>query len=188
MITIIEGQIEIKNIKFVVVKNQGVGYKVFCSPKTLAELPEQGQIRLFTHSYIRQDNFDLYGFLTFEELEFFEMLIGVSGIGPKAALGVLSIASVEEIKNSIASGQASLLTKVSGVGKKTAERVVLELGNKMEVSVSGVKQTVADQEVIEALMSLGYSQSQAKKALSEIPEEVEKVEDRVKEALKVLGR
>ena len=190
MISVIEGKIELKTLKFVIIKTNGVGYKVFCSLKTLSEISSSADkpVKLFTHSYIREDNFDLYGFLSFEELEFFEMLISVSGIGPKAALGVLSIASLTDVKASIASGQVSLLIRVSGIGKKTAERVILELRNKVEASIAGIKGLVTDQEAIEALVSLGYTASQARKALEQVSAKVKKIEERVKEALKILGK
>lgn len=189
MIASLAGKIELKTDKFVIVDIEGVGYKVFCASQTLAKLPQDGQrTKLFTHSYVRQDGFDLYGFLTFEELELFELLISISGIGPKAALGIMSVASLKDLKASIASGQVNLLTKVSGIGKKTAERVILELRNKMIGPVAGIKGLVSDQEAVEALVGLGYTQAQARQALDQVPGQVKTIENRVKEALKILGK
>lgn len=189
MIASLAGKIELKTDKFVIVDIEGVGYKVFCASQTLAKLPQDGQrTKLFTHSYVRQDGFDLYGFLTFEELELFELLISISGIGPKAALGIMSVASLKDLKASIASGQVNLLTKVSGIGKKTAERVILELRNKMVGPVAGIKGLVSDQEAVEALVGLGYTQAQARQALDQVPGQVKTIESRVKEALKILGK
>lgn len=189
MIASLAGKIELKTDKFVIVDIEGVGYKVFCASQTLAKLPQDGQrTKLFTHSYVRQDGFDLYGFLTFEELELFELLISISGIGPKAALGIMSVASLKDLKASIASGQVNLLTKVSGIGKKTAERVILELRNKMVGPVAGIKGLVSDQEAVEALVGLGYTQAQARQALDQVPGQVKTIENRVKEALKILGK
>lgn len=189
MIASLAGKIELKTDKFAIVDIEGVGYKVFCASQTLAKLPQDGQrTKLFTHSYVRQDGFDLYGFLTFEELELFELLISISGIGPKAALGIMSVASLKDLKASIASGQVNLLTKVSGIGKKTAERVILELRNKMVGPVAGIKGLVSDQEAVEALVGLGYTQAQARQALDQVPGQVKTIENRVKEALKILGK
>lgn len=189
MIALLEGKIELKTDKFVVLKTGGVGYKVFCGANTLEKLPSAGaEAKLFTHLYPRENTLDLYGFLSFEELEFFEMLISVSGIGPKAGLAVLSIASLRELKASIASGQVSLLTRVSGIGKKTAERVILELGSKILVSGREVSKLVADDEAVEALVSLGYQQRQAREALKQVSPKLKGTTNRLKEALKILGK
>jgi Holliday junction DNA helicase RuvA len=189
MIAFLEGKIALKTERFAVVNVNGVGYKVFCPAPTLEKLGSKGdQTKLFIHLYHRENLLDLYGFLSFEELEFFEMLISVSGIGPKAGLSVLSIASLKELMASIASGQVNLLTRVSGIGKKTAERVILELRSKILVPSSEVRKLVSDDEAIDALVSLGYAQRQAKEALSQVPAKVKSVENRVKEALKILGK
>ncbi|MBU2068311.1 Holliday junction branch migration protein RuvA, partial [Patescibacteria group bacterium] len=113
MIASLQGKIELKTNKFVIVNVGGVGYKVFCTVSVLDKLVIDKEIKLFIHLYIRENMLDLYGFLTLEELEFFELLISISGIGPKAASSVLSVASIKDLKASIASGQVNLLTKVS---------------------------------------------------------------------------
>jgi Holliday junction DNA helicase RuvA len=188
MIVLLKGKIGLKTERFVVIDVNGVGYQVFCSEGVLVKLPDQGEdVKLFTHLHVREDTLALYGFLTFEELEFFELLISIAGIGPRAALNILSIASLKDIKASIASGQVNLLTKVSGIGRKTAERVVLELKNKILASGAEVKRLVSDDEAIDALISLGYSINQAREALRQVPEKVKGVEKRIKEALKILG-
>lgn len=189
MIAYLDGKIELKTDKFVIVNVNGVGYKVYCSIATLEKLGNKGdQAKLFIHLYPRENLLDLYGFLSYEELEFFEMLISISGIGPKASLAVLSIASLKELKASIASGQVGLLTKVSGIGKKTAERVILELRSKILVPGRDVRQLVSDDETMDALVSLGYTRRQAKEALSKVPAKIKEVENRIKEALKILGK
>jgi Holliday junction DNA helicase RuvA len=131
----------------------------------------------------------LYGFLTLEELEMFELLISISGIGPKAAIGILTIAEPKTIRAAVLSGDSSILTRVSGVGKKTAERVILELKNRI-AELPGEDQGTAraDSEAIEALVSLGYSATQAREALKSVPEKVKDVSERVREALKFLGK
>jgi holliday junction DNA helicase RuvA len=189
MIALLKGEIELKTGKFVVLDINGVGYKVFCSAAVLGKIGNKGEkAKLFTHLYSRENILDLYGFLSFEELNFFEMLISISGIGPKAGLAVLSIASLEDLKTSIASGQASLLTKVSGIGKKTAERVILELSNKVLASGEDVKKLMADDEAIDALTSLGYTNLQAREALRQVSSKAEGTTDKVKESLKILGQ
>lgn len=188
MIALLQGKIELKTDKFVILNVGGVGYKVFCTGAALGKIADQKEIKLFIHLYPRENLLDLYGFLSFEELEFFEMLISISGIGPKAGLAVLSIASLKDLKASIASGQVSLLTKVSGIGKKTAERVILELGSKILVPGQAVSKLMADDEAIDALVSLGYTNRQAREALRQVSGKVKGTTNRIKEALKILGK
>ena len=133
----------------------------------------------------------MYGFFERQELELFEMLIGISGVGPKSAIGVLSVASVDALKSAIASGDTSYLTKVSGIGKKNAEKIVLELRDKLGgPGGSGGTETGRKEEVdaIEALKSLGYSQREAREALKDVADSVKGTSHRVKAALKNLGK
>ena len=189
MIACLKGKIELKANKFVVLDVNGVGYKVFCSAAVLEKISDKGEeAKLFTYLYSRENILDLYGFLSSEELDFFEMLISISGIGPKAGLAVLSIASLKDLKTSIASGQVSLLTKVSGIGKKTAERVILELSSKILASGEDVKKLMTDDEAIDALTSLGYTNRQSREALKQVSGKVKGTTKRIKEALKILGK
>lgn len=193
MISYIEGTIELKAEKFTVIRTSGgVGYKVFSPDDVLSKLPEKGSTaRLWTHLYVREDALDLYGFLHFAELELFEMLISVSGIGPKGALGVLGIAPCDTIKKAIASGDTSYLTRVSGIGRKTAEKIVLELREKMAgKGVSGVEapELRDEADALDALIQLGYSPREAREALARVPKEIQGAEKRLKEVLKMLGK
>jgi len=189
MIASLKGKIELRTEKFIILDVNGVGYKVFCSTPVLKKLEDkQDSVKLFIHLYKRENLLDLYGFLSFEELEFFEILISVSGIGPKAALSVMMLASVKTLKQAIVSGQKTLLTKVSGIGQKTAERIILELKNKVFASVDGIKQLSSDSEAIDALVGLGYTSHQSREALKQVPVKVKGVEDRIKQALKILGK
>jgi len=189
MIAFLEGEILIKTDKFVILNVNGLGYKVFCSESTLDKIKENNQkVKLYTHYYIKENIAELYGFTSFEEMSFFELLISVSGIGPKTALAILSAGSIDDLKASIASGQTSLLSKVSGVGKSTAERIILELRKKIQVSGTEVKKIVADDEALEALISLGYSSWQARQALNQLPRNITKIEDKIKAALKILSQ
>lgn len=190
MISSLEGTVLLKGEKFAVVAVGGVGYKVFATQETLQKIPEKGgTVKVWTHEHVREDIRDLYAFLHYGELELFELLISISGIGPKGALGILSIAGVDTLKKAIAAGDTSYLTRVSGIGRKTAEKIVLELREKM----SGKGVTVEAPELkdeadaLEALVSLGYTQRDAREALSNVSEKNESVEARVKAALKKLG-
>lgn len=189
MIAKIKGEIAFLRDHYIVVDVAGVGYKVFVSDFAMGKISGNTKIELFTHTYVREDTLSLYGFLTLEELEMFELLISISGIGPKAAIGILSIAEPKTIQTAVLSGDSSILTRVSGVGKKTAERVILELKNRIaELSGNDQEMARADSETIEALISLGYSASQAREALKAVPENVKDISERVREALKRLGK
>lgn len=187
MIAILNGTIESNIDKYVIVNTNGVGYKVYISGNTFKNLPKKGEeIKLYTNLYVRENIMDLYGFLSLEELEIFELLISISGIGPKGALGVLTVVSIETLKKAIANEESGVLTKVSGIGKRMAEKIVLELKNKIGGEFSG-QGVGSDSEAIDALMSLGYKLQEAREILKKVPQEVEGVENRVKEALKLLG-
>jgi Holliday junction DNA helicase RuvA len=189
MIASIEGEIVDKNEKEVILKSGPISWKVFVSKETLKQIPNIGNTaKLWTSLYLRQDAPpELYGFLTQEEREFFELLNSVAGVGPKSALGILGLASVEKIKSAIASGEAELLTKVSGIGRKTAERIIVELRSKIKTTKYSKDALSADTEALDTLVKLGYSKEEARDALQKIPPEIISLEDRLKEALKLLG-
>jgi Holliday junction DNA helicase RuvA len=189
MIAKIKGKIAFLRDHYVVVDVAGIGYKIFVTDFSMGKMAGKEEIELFTHTYVREDILALYGFLTLDELGMFELLISISGIGPKAAIGILTIAEPKTIRTAIITGDSSILTRVSGVGKKTAERVILELSNKI-AELPGEDQCAAraDSEAIEALASLGYSVSQARDALKAVPESVKDVSERVRSALKSLGK
>lgn len=189
MIAQLQGKIVAVKAGFVVVDVCGVGYKVFVSAYTLGKVAGMGDVLLYVHTYVREDILALYGFLAEDELTMFELLIGVSGIGPKAALGILSIADPATVRTAVLNRDPSILTKVSGVGKKTAERVIIELQNKVEgLQIKGESRTLSDQEAIEALMSIGYSVTEARESLKMVPTDVKDIGERVRFALKQLGK
>lgn len=191
MIVFLEGTVHLKTEKFAVLTVNGVGYKIFANYDTLSKISERGgSAFLWTHQHVREDALDLYGFLQFAELDLFETLIGISGIGPKGALGVLAVAPVDTLKKAIAAGDTSYLTRVSGIGRKTAEKIVLELKDKMAgkgVSVEA-PELKGEADALDALVSLGYSQREARGALAAVPPEIVSVEKRVQEALKKFAR
>lgn len=187
MISTLTGKISHKDLRFVVLDVGGVGYKVFAPGSVIDKLPSGKNTTLWTHLAVRENSQDLYGFLAKEDLDLFEMLITVSGIGPKTAIGVLSVVLPETVRLAISSSDTAYLTKVSGVGKKIAEKIVVELRGKFEGVDGGGVHLQKDSDAIEALKSLGYSQGEARDALLKVAKDVEKTGDRVKQALKILG-
>ena len=186
MIGSIKGKIILKTEKFLIVETAGVGYKISVSPDTLSKAKKTGEeIFLFIHTHVREDALDLYGFLDHQELEFFEMLINVSGIGPRSALAILGITSIETLRKAIGTGDTSYLTKISGIGRKTAEKIVIELRDKMGDEKTG-SSLQGELDALEALKSLGYSQNQAREALKKVTPEAN-TNTKIREALKILG-
>ena len=173
---------------YAIVTAGGVGYKVFATRELLLTLKEDTEASVWTHLAVRESILDLYGFSNEEELRLFELLLTVSGIGPKSALAILDIASVETLRSAISAGNASYLTKVSGIGKKTAEKIVLELRDKVGASIEGSAASLhGDEEALEAMRALGYTQAEARDALRKVPQEIERSNERLREALKILG-
>lgn len=171
----------------------GVGYLVRVSPLALASVPEGAPVSVFVHTAVRDDAIDLYGFPTEEELSFFKLLMTVSSIGPKTAMGILGVADVSSLRRAIAQGDATTLVKVFGLGKKSAERIVVELRDKLAEHMTHAGGTAGtsgtDGEVIEALMALGYRADESRKALKDIGTEgTESVRERLAAALKFLGK
>ena len=187
MIYSIRGTLLAKREHDVVVETGGIGFRVFVPKTILASLPDLGTIvTFFCMLYVRQDALELYGCLSAKELELFERLISVSGVGPKSAFGIMGVAPVDQLVAAINAGRIELLTRVSGVGKKTAERVVLELKGKLSLMTSPQLLTLmeSDMELEETLVGLGYSRSQAKAATLRIDPKILGFKERLKEALR----
>ena len=188
MIYSLKGEAEFKNEKFAAVKVAGISYKVFCSPQTLKKVIGGQETQFFTHLHLREDAVELYGFLTREELELFEILNEISGIGPKTALGILNVASPATLRQAVASSDITYLTRVSGIGKKNAEKIVLELKNKLKTKEDDMSLDARSEgDALEALVSLGYSERDAREALKKVPKEVSGASERVKQALRALA-
>lgn len=192
MISFLRGRIINKGLNYVIIETANIGYQVFCGETLLNDLRLDSEVEIYTHHHIREEANDLYGFKALEDLELFELLLTVSGVGPKSALGILSIATSGDIKEAIIRGDANLLTKVSGIGKKTAERLVLELKTKIirsgGLSITINSASLAGSDEIDALMSLGYSLSEARAALNSVDPGVIDSGERVKAALKKMTR
>jgi len=195
MIGSLKGNIILKTDKFVIIEASGVGYKGNISPDTLSRVPaprlRSGQnetnelVSFWIHTHVREDILDLYGFQDRQELEFFEMLLNVSGIGPKGALSILGIASIETLRKAISTSDTAYLTKISGIGRKTAEKIVIELRDKMGSETSG-SSLQGELDALEALKSLGYTQNEARDALKRVSVDAN-TNTKVREALKILG-
>lgn len=191
MISFLRGTIEHRANDAVIVSVGGFGLRVLAPASTLNAIGAAGdEVRLRTHLYLREDVLALYGFATEEELQLFELLITVSGVGPRLALAMLSGATVESLRLAIGTGNVDLLTAVPGIGKKLAARVILELKGKVDVrgivasgnAVGTVAQSDAD--VLAALTNLGYSVQDAQRAIQSLPANGASVEERIVLALK----
>lgn len=190
MLYSISGELAAKGDHFAVVEAAGLGLKIFTNGRTLAKLPALGgAVKFFTHLHVREDALELYGFLTQEELGFFELLISVSGVGPKSALSILEIDKLEKLTSAIKEGRPDLLTRASGIGRKTAERIILELKSKVQAKESEivVGKMEVDADLVETLVDLGYRRDQAKAALAKVDEKIVNLEERLKATLKILG-
>lgn len=190
----IRGTLTEKNTDSVVIDASGVGYELSVSANTLAFCPQAGEeVKLFAYLSVREDAIELFGFASREEKKMFLRLIGVSGIGPKTALGVLSALSVKDLSIALVTGDAQALSRAPGIGKKTAQRLVLELKDKVEnedlTGPSGTApiKNIADAgeaEAIEALMALGYPASEAAKAVSSVSGQATRTDEILRLALK----
>lgn len=192
MISSINGRVIETDDKYVVVDINGLGYKVFVTADTLHSLKVGSEANLFTHLAVREGALDLYGFVHKKEKYFFELLISVSGIGPKSALNILSLVSADTLVSAIRSGSIAHLVKVSGIGRKTAEKIVLELKDKLggiqnEESAEIRADMSSDADAIEALKALGYEANEARDALKSIDKDVKDTSKKVKAALKLLS-
>lgn len=198
MIYSLNGTLIYTDVNTAVVECGGVGFKCFSTLTTLRKLPQVGsKVFLYTHMNVREDAMDLYGFADTEELRCFKLLISVSGVGPKAALAILSELTPEKLAFCVSAGDSKSITRAQGVGPKTAQRVVLELKDKLKVDVpessdnsdfGTVSSTAAGNagEAISALVMLGYSQTEASNAVSKLPKDMS-VEEMIKRSLRQLS-
>ncbi len=196
MIYSLRGKLIYTDAKTAVVECGGVGYRCTATHVTLAQLPKVGEeVFLYTYMVVREDAMELYGFYDTQELDFFKMIISVSGIGPKTGISILSDFTPDQIALFISSGDAKSLSKANGIGAKTAQRIVLELKDKVSHDVAaissqdlgfvGIKPQGNAEEAIEALMSIGFTEAEASKTVANIDPQMS-VEDIVKAALKAV--
>ncbi len=194
MYSFVSGVIEEKNENSVVINNNGIGYEIACSPNTISALPKVGEKgTIYTYLYVREDIFALYGFLTKDERKLFLQLISVSGIGAKMATTILGGMSVTELNNAIVTGDSTMLSKVKGLGKKTAERIVLELKDKVEqidlfnYASKGDAPNGNINEAVDVLVNMGLSKYDATKLVRMVVTSSDTTEDIISKALKNMG-
>lgn len=189
------GNIEEINEDYIVVENSGVGYLVYTSKNSIVDIGQNTINRkILTHLIVREDIMSLYGFTTNEELKMFKLLITVTKIGPKVAIGLLSTLTPSNIKISIISGDAAALSRAPGIGKKTAERIILELKDKIDDNITyedGIDVLIPvdeTEEVVVALTTLGYTRNEIFKVLSSLDTQGKRTEEVIKLALRKLSK
>ncbi|MAH38996.1 MAG: Holliday junction branch migration protein RuvA [Dehalococcoidales bacterium] len=192
MIASLEGKLESLGGDFAIINVGGVGFQVYMPTSTLSTLGAIGkEVKLYTHLHLREDNATLYGFASTDELELFQTLINVSGLGPKLALAMLSAMSVEKLTAAIVTSNADLLTVIPGIGKKVASRLILELKDKIAagwVTTPAAELAAENTDVLAALTSLGYSASEATRAVATLPHDQNlSLEEKLKLALGYFG-
>ena len=192
MIGELRGQIIDRTDKTVTLLVGGVGFLIYISSGTLAALPTNSEtaVKLLTHLVVREDALDLYGFLEPAERALFRLLVGVPGIGPRSAISILSLAPTNILVQAIRAGKTEHLTRVSGIGAKSAQKIILELKDKLGAITDEASDAflTGEADALEALQTLGYSLREAREALQRVPEEVTEVNERIKQALKQLSR
>jgi Holliday junction DNA helicase RuvA len=191
MISYLCGTVMAATDRHIIVEVNGIGYRVSIPEKSMNSIAKIGlQVKLFTHYNLnpRDGSVELYGFQTPEELNFFELLTSVSGIGPKSAQAIISSADLQSLQIGIIRGDDEYLRKVSGMGPKTAQRLILELKNKvLATGAVASAELGSESEAMDALVALGYSQYQAREAVRQVSDKAKSTEDKIKEALKILG-
>ena len=192
MISSLQGTVESLGADGAIINVGGIGFQVFMPTTGLSALGTPGtEVTVYTHLHVREDNLSLYGFITADELWLFETLIGVTGLGPRLALAMLSTMNPEQITTAIATASADMLTIVPGIGKRVADRIILELKEKIGAGwiITPVTQVTQDNtDVLAALTSLGYSAAEAAKAIATLPSDSTlDIEEKIKLALQYFG-
>ncbi|OQB05913.1 MAG: Holliday junction ATP-dependent DNA helicase RuvA [bacterium ADurb.Bin212] len=193
MIAYLKGRVIHARFGQIIVETAGVGYKISVNPQI--DLPEdcvdtKCQVELFVHEHIREDCYDLYGFLTYGELEMFERLISVSGVGPKAGINIMAAADTKKIYSAIENSDLSFFTSISGIGKKVAAKIILELKSKLsnQDNYEIISGSDSSSDVLEAMATLGYKKTEIQNFLTKIPEDIVETEEKVRWLLKNLKK
>lgn len=198
MFSYIKGTLEVKTINYIVVDVNGIGFKIFMSESAIQRLGEIGQtVKIYTYMNVKEDEISLYGFITNEELRMFELLISVSGVGAKSAITMLSVITPSKFALAVISNDVKSLTKIPGIGQKSAQRIILELKDKLKTE-EAIKSNDIDittnivennnlEEAVQALKVLGYTRQEIEKVLSKIDINSLTVEDIIRKALSFLG-
>lgn len=187
MISYLIGQVKKLGEKSLTLLVGGVGYEVFVSKKILSNIKPEQNLELDIVTIVKEDAFDLYGFTNQNQYYFFKLLVGISGIGPKSALAILDAAEPEDIRQAIINDDPGLLQKVNGIGKKTAERIVVELKSKIGTGLTATTDSQSSSEVMEALESLGYKVVEIREAIKQVDNKLS-TEKKISQVLKILGK
>lgn len=198
MISYIKGNLEHVFDHAIVLDHNGMGFEIQASPATISRIDKNAEVKMYTYLHVKEDGLTLYGFLTLEEMNLFNLLITVSGVGPKVAMGMIAALTPSQLMIAIITDDVAALSRAPGVGKKTAQRITLELKDKIKTgdavadTISSPQQSLAlasneKQDAVDALSVLGYSRSEAMKAVMEVAVEGLKTEQIIKQALKRLA-
>ncbi len=186
MIVFVKGRLIFVGDDFIALENSGLGYKVFVKKDVLDSAQLNQEYSFYTSHIIKEDKSDLYGFETRDEVHFFELLNSVSGVGPKSALAILNLDELENLKAAIKNSDDNYLAQVSGIGKKTAKKMILELQDKVESDIDS-NWRKSDSDIYEALRAMGYSASELKEVIRSIPEHLNSDSEKIKYALSRLA-
>ncbi len=199
MISYIRGELAAVEKEKIIIDVQGIGYGIFMPESSIGLLPQTGStVKIYTYLNVREDAMQLFGFLTRDDLELFRLLIGVSGIGPKGGLNILSRLTADELRFAVMSGDAKAISAAPGIGKKTAEKVIIELKDKLDIEdmLNRTADIVPDagdnvsgeieSEAVQALVALGYGSAESLRAVKSVSQECGTVEEVLKAALKYL--
>ncbi len=187
MIAFLQGDVIIKKEKFIILEVAGKGYKIFISQKNIKKILEAQSVKIFCFLYVRENILDLYGFLTWPERELFEILINISGVGPKAALEIASLGPLDQLEKSIEAGDEKIFAGILGIGSKKAKKILLELSGKIKSDKDlNTRPADPDDPAFNALINLGFSKKSVNDVLLKIPSGLD-TEQKIKEALKILG-
>lgn len=189
MIGSLDGTVRGTINEFLIVDIHGIGYKVSVPTSTLTGVADGAKIFLWTHLAVRENAQDLYGFETKDELQWFELLLSVSGIGPKSAMTIMNAVDTKSLETAIGRNDANMLSKAFGLGKKTAEKIVLELREKVgSIDRKGGSLSGSDGDVVDALVGLGYSLREARDAMQAVPKDITSPEERIRKAISLASR
>ncbi|MCK5812377.1 MAG: Holliday junction branch migration protein RuvA [Clostridiales bacterium] len=195
MYEFIKGKAENKDNQKIVIENNGIGYGIFTSLTTLSKINVGDEVKLYTYLHVREDQFSLFGFMDEEELVIFKMLISISGVGPKASIAVLSTLSTNEFAMAVATNDDKTISKANGIGKKTSQRIILELKDKFKNLDINDEQVLINDNINDellneakmALMVLGYKSKDAIQLIGKVYDERDSLEDIIKKALRAIG-
>lgn len=189
MIAMLQGIVELRDDPYVIIAVGGVGYKVYATLDVLSTIRVGEEAKVFTYTHVREDILNLYGFSSFSDLKLFEKLLSVSGIGPKTAIGVFSLGKSSDIISAIISGNVAFFSAVPRLGKKNAQKIIIELKSKIGSTEDlDLSEGADSMDVVTALKSFGYSQKEAEGALAAIKEQGGNTEEKIRLALKYLGK